>query len=125
MAHVRLLWHDDGELGRTDFEAGTVSLRRGLSQAQRRTTVLHECLHMERGPVLETLAGREELRVEKETARLLMPDIRVVGEALAWAHSLEEAAEELWVDAQVLVVRLTHLHPAERGWLKERLEDAG
>lgn len=125
LAHITLHWHDDGHKGITDFEAGTISLRRGMSWAERRTTVLHECLHVERGPVPMTLAGREELRVEKETARLLMPDIRVLGDALAWARDLAEAADELGVDQQALEVRLTYLHPAERGWLKERLEEAG
>ena len=124
LAHVTLLWHDGGEAGVTDFGAATISLRRGMTQAERRTTVLHECLHIERGPVPVGLADREELRVEKETARLLMPDIKALGDALAWAHCLEEAAEVLWVDEQILHVRLEHLHPAERGWLRQRLEES-
>lgn len=124
LAHIRLLWHDDGPAGVTDFEESTISLRRGLNQAERRSTVMHECLHVERGPVPLGLADREELRVEKEAARLLLPDIKVVGEALAWARDLAEAADELWVDEQLLRVRLQHLHPAERGWLKARLEES-
>jgi hypothetical protein len=123
LAHVRLLWHDGGECGVTDFEASTVSLRRGMTQAQRRTTVLHECLHVERGPVPVGLAGREELRVEKETVRLLMPDLGEIAEALRWSHDLHEAAEELWVDEQALRVRLAHLRPAEQAWLDLRLGD--
>ena len=123
LLHVRLLWHDGGAPGITDFEESTISLRRGLTQAQRRTTVLHECLHVERGPVPTTLAAREELRVEKETARLLLPDLRVVASALEWSRDLHEAAEELWVDEQALRVRLEHLHPAERAWLARRLAD--
>ncbi len=123
LAHVRLLWHDGGECGVTDFEASTVSLRRGMTQAQRRTTVLHECLHVERGPVPTGLAAREELRVEKETVRLLLPDLGEVAEALRWSHDLHEAADELWVDEQALRVRLAHLQPAERAWLDRRLAD--
>lgn len=122
LTHVQLVWHDDGPMGVTNFKAATISLRRGMTQAQRRTTVLHECLHVERGAPLETLAAREELRVERETARLLMPCIRTVGEALAWAHTLEEAADELWVDEKALRTRLEALHPAERAYLKRRLE---
>lgn len=125
LAHVRLLWHDGGPKGVTNFAAQTISLRRGMTQAERRSTVLHECLHVERGPVLTTLAAREELRVEKETARLLLPDVHRVGDALAWAHDLREAADELWVDEQLLRCRLEHLHPAERGYLKRRLTDDG
>ncbi|UIU47041.1 hypothetical protein [Microcystis phage MinS1] len=123
LAHIKLMRHDGGPAGVTNFVAGTISLRRDLTQAERRTTILHECLHVERGPALSTLAAREELRVERETARLLMPDVRAIGEALAWATSLEEAADELWVDTQSLRVRLRYLHPAERGWLRRRLED--
>lgn len=124
LAHVTLLWHDDGPMGLTNFKAQTISLRRGMTQAERRSTVLHECLHIERGPALSTLAAREELRVERETARLLLPCIRQVGEALAWARDLDEAADELWVDLKCLRTRLESLHPAERAYLRQRLEDA-
>lgn len=94
-----------------------------MTQAQRRSTVLHECLHVERGPVLSTLAAREELRVERETARLLLPDISDIGDALVWARDLAEAADDLWVDPQLLRCRLENLHPAERHYLHHRLED--
>lgn len=123
LAHVKLLWHDHGPMGLTNFEAQTISLRRGMTQAERRTTILHECLHIERGAPLETLAAREELRVERETARLLMPDIKAVGEALAWAYAVDEAAGELWVDGKVLRCRLDNLHPAERHYLRRRLSE--
>jgi hypothetical protein len=122
LRHVRLLWHDGGEAGVTDFVDATVSLRRGMTQAERRTTVLHECLHVERGPVPVTLAEREELRVEKLTARLLLPDLEVVAAALAWTRDLYEAADELWVDEQALRVRLEHLDPREHAWLAARLD---
>jgi hypothetical protein len=122
LGQVRLLWHDGGEAGVTDFVDGTVSLRRGMTQAERRTTVLHECLHVERGPVPVTLAEREELRVEKETARLLLPDLEVVAVALEWSRDLHEAAEDLWVDEQALRVRLEHLGAGERAWLEARLD---
>ncbi len=123
LAHVTLLWHDDGPAGLTDFAAQTISLRRGMTYAERRTTVLHECLHVERGPTLTTLAAREELRVEKETARLLMPCIREVGEALAWGRDLAEAADELAVDERALWVRIRYAHPTEKGYLRARLAD--
>lgn len=125
LAHVTLLWHDEGPKGVTNFGEATISLRRGMTQAERRSTVLHECLHVERGPALSTLAAREELRVEKETARLLLPDMHAVADALAWAHDLAEAAEELWVDEQLLRCRLAHLHPSERAYLKRRLDADG
>ena len=117
----RLVRHDGGERGVTLFAERKVSLRRGLTQVQRRCTILHECLHVERGPVLNGMLEAEELRVRRETARLLMPDIRVVGDSLAWAQSNEEAAHELWVTPDCLADRLGALHPVERHWLRRRL----
>lgn len=109
-------------MGLTRFAERTISLRRGMTYAERRSTVLHECLHVERGAVPMGLAAKEEERVARETARLLLPDVRAVGEALAWALTLEEAADDLAVDLDVLRTRLEHLHPAERGYLRHRLE---
>lgn len=122
LTHVTLLWHDGGPKGLTNYADQTISLRRGMTQAERRSTALHECLHIERGPVLTTMVGKEEQRVERETARILLDDIRAIGEALAWAQDLNEAAEELWVDVELLTTRLANLHPAERGYLRRRLE---
>lgn len=127
LSHITLLWHDrdhDEAYGITDFAADTISLRSDLDQAGRRSTLLHECLHVERGPALAgVLAAREELRVRREAARILLPNIRAVGEALAWAHTLEEAAGELWVDVDTLRDRLDFLHPAELHYLRARLDD--
>lgn len=123
LAHITLVWHSGGPMGRTIFGANLISLRRGMTQAERRCTVLHEALHVERGPVTAGLAAREELRVQRETARLLLPDIRIVGEAMAWAFDAAEAADELWVDEGVLRTRLAALHPSERAYLKRRLAE--
>lgn len=128
LSHVTLIRHapeHDEALGRTDFDAATISLRSDLTQAERRATVLHECLHIERGMAVGgVLAEREELRVRREAARILLPNIRAVGEALAWAHTLAEAADDLWVDVDTLRDRLEHLHPAEYHYLRGRLEHA-
>lgn len=112
--------------GITDYEARTVSLRSDLDQAGRRSTILHECLHIERGAPLDepALAAREELRVRRESARILLPDIRAVGEAMAWARTHAEAADELWVDEDTLLDRLENLHPAELHYMRKRLEHA-
>lgn len=123
--NVTLLWHDEGPMGETDFEAGTVSIRRNLTWEERRCTVLHECLHVERGPVLMSLADREELRVQKETARLLLPSIKAIGDAYAWSQGDDEgAALELGVDLDVLRTRMKYLtHPAERAYLARRFSE--
>lgn len=122
--HVLLEWHDDGPMGRTNHATDTISLRRGMTWAQRRCTVLHELLHLERGPVPIADAAREEEAVRRETARRMLPDIKPVAEAIAWASCMEECADDLGVDVAVLRYRLAHLHPAERGYLRTRLDDS-
>lgn len=101
----------------------TIHMDKRLLQAERRSAIAHELVHIERGPVPRDpwLAAREELAVEQETARRLIPLDRLV-DALVWAHDLYEAADELWVDVETLRVRLDHLHPAEKAVLKERLD---
>lgn len=125
LTHIELLWHDGGPMGETDFEAGTISLRRGMTYEERRCTVLHECLHVERGPVPLGLAEREELQVEKATARALLPSVRRIGDALAWAEGDEAiAAAELGVDVGVLRTRMKYMtHPAERAYLVRRFAE--
>lgn len=122
-----LRWHspeEDSDPGFTLFDEKAISLRDDLSWEERRCTVMHECLHAERGPALEgVLYEREELRVRRETARLMLPDVRALGEALAWAMSPEECAEELHVDVELLRDRLRWLHPSERWYLRRRLDE--
>jgi hypothetical protein len=122
-----LHWHhpdDDDRMGVTRHGAKEISLREDLTWAERRCTALHETLHAERGPAnAGVLHEREELAVRKITARLMLPDVRAIGEALAWALSPEECADELMVDAEVLRDRLRYLHPAERHYLTRRLAE--
>lgn len=124
LAHYTLHWHDVGPLGLTDFVARTVSLRRGQDQAQRRSTIMHETLHAERGPVPMGLAAKEEVKVRKESARTLLPCIVTVGDALVWAQGhVEPAAEELWVDLGTLADRLRFCTTGEREYLLRRLHE--
>lgn len=122
LAHVRLLWHDGGPAGLTHFGNATISLRRGLTQVERRCTLAHELRHVLRGPFLDVNTAKEERAVEREAARQLI-ELEQLGEALAWAHTYEEAADELWVDLPTLRARLIHLHPSERAYLTRRLAD--
>lgn len=125
LTHVTLHWAHlpDGVLGLTDFDTGTVTLAHGMNQAERRCTIAHETQHVVRGPVPAYLRAREEREVDRISARLLLPCVKQLGEVLAWAHNLFEAAEELWVDEPTLRARLESLHPAERGYLRTRLEE--
>lgn len=122
LAHVTLAWHDDGPMGTATHSTATISLRRGMTWEQRRCTVEHELQHIERGPMPAGLVAKDEERVRRDTALAMIPDIRRVGDALAWALSAEEAAHELGVDAPVLAYRLRHMSPMERAWLSARLD---
>lgn len=123
LVDVTLYWHDGHPPGWCRHSTQEVSLQRGMTQAERRSTLTHELVHLERGPAVRGYGVREEREVDKEAARRLLPDVRAVGEALAWASCLEEAADELWVDLGTLRARLEHLHPAERAYLRRRLAD--
>jgi len=109
-------------MGLTDHGAATVSLRRGMSWEERRCTLQHELIHVERGPVPGGLREKDEESVRRETAQRMIPDIRPVGDAIAWALSDEEAAEELGVDVDVLRYRLHHMSPQEKAWLASRIQ---
>lgn len=118
-----LVWHTKtlppAILGVTDGQ--DVWLDADMTQAERRCTLVHETIHIERGhrgcqpPAVEA-------SVEREAARRLIP-VQALGEALAWARSEAEAAEELWVDVATLRVRLASLNHFERGYLRRRLEE--
>lgn len=108
-------------LGQTDAATKTITLHSGLDQAGRRTTLAHELQHALRGDDGACPAG-VETRIDRCAARALMP-IGLLGDVLVWATCLDEAAEELWVDVPMLLVRLRNLSAAETAELSRRLED--
>lgn len=110
-------------MGFTHHGDQAISLRDDLTWAERRCTVQHELLHIERGPQPYGLVGKDEEAVRRETARLMLPDIKAIGEAMVWATSSEEAADELGVDVYVLRKRLRWLHPSELHYLRRRLAE--
>src|SRR3954465_6589765 len=88
-----------GVMGTTCHATSTVTLALGMSQAERRCTIAHETEHVQRGPVAPQEARREELLIGRRGARLLIPDVRDLVDALSWARGhLETAADTLWVD---------------------------
>jgi hypothetical protein len=107
-------------MGLWDESTRTVWLHRDLTSAERRSTLAHELVHAERGdvpcgdPVLDT---RQELRVESEAARRLLP-LPLLSDVLRWARDPREAAAELDVDPAMLAVRLADLTAAERARLR-------
>jgi hypothetical protein len=112
-------------MGETLFDEQVITLRRGMSQAERRSTVLHECLHAERGPVPMGLAPKEEIRVRRLAAEQLLPDIYAIADALAWADGdMPAAADELWVDLPTLRDRLRFMTCSfERKYLAARFAE--
>lgn len=125
LTEVTLEWHEGGDMGFTDFDRKVISIRRGMTQAERRCTVMHEVLHWHRGPVTVGMADHEEVQVRKETARLLLPTVKLIGDAYEWACGDDEAAaDDLWVDVHVLRDRMTWMtHPGERGYLARRFDE--
>lgn len=124
LENVTLAWHDHGPAGKTHFASQTVSLRRGMTQAERRAVLAHELQHVDRGPCQRLNVGKEELAVAKQAAYQLLPSVRAIADAyVANQGDLEATADDLWVDVATLRIRLEHMtHPAERAYMKRRLE---
>lgn len=120
LPEITLLWHDGGAKGYYDFTRQTISIRRGMTSAERRSTLQHELHHHYNGRFLRALLAKEEAACELAAARDLI-DIRKLGEAMAWASDIETVADELWVDIDLVRVRCERLHPAERAYLRQRL----
>lgn len=121
--HLRLVFADlgdDGPMGTTDGH--TITLTTGLMQDERRCVVLHELIHEERG-IPHGECPREELAIEKEVARLLLP-LEHLADGLSWTRHFHELAEHCWVMPSVLQVRLDHLHPSELHHLRTVVADA-
>lgn len=124
LTHVKLEWHDEGLPGTTRHSTATISLRRGMDQAKRRSVLAHELRHLEHGPCQRLNIGKDELAAAKEAACQLLPSVREIADAYVANHGdLVAAADELWVDVPTLRIRLEHMtHPAERAYMKRRLE---
>lgn len=121
--NVEIRRHDGGKMGRTLHAAHAISVRNDLTWASFCCTVLHEVLHLLNGPQPRGLRAKEEEWVRRQTAREMIPDVRHLGEVLAWVSNPMEAADELGVDIYVLRKRIKTLHPSERAYLERRLAE--
>jgi Zn-dependent peptidase ImmA (M78 family) len=108
-----------GELHRS-----TIALRAGTSAAQRRCTLAHELVHLERGVRdCGRWASREEQMVHAEAARRLLPAAslaRAIGD-IGSSYHLGALSEALDVDTETLRVRLLRLTDSERVAIEARL----
>jgi hypothetical protein len=93
-----------------------IALRAGTSAAQRRCTLAHEIVHLERGVGdCGPWSGREELLVHREVARRLIPIAELAGAVRALGDSavLAELAQALDVDLETARLRLDMLTAGE------------
>ncbi|MDT4915996.1 MAG: hypothetical protein QOH89_696 [Pseudonocardiales bacterium] len=105
-----------------------ILLRAGTSAAQRRCTLTHEIVHLERGiddcgPWHE----REEQQVHREVARRLIPVEALVAavRSLGPGVDLGQLAQALDVDRETARIRLDLQSLAQRAQLDAALSDAG
>jgi hypothetical protein len=123
----QLRWSEDlpwDTYGFTDYSRRRIVLRSGMTFEERRSTITHEVEHVLRGPFSRCEELREEAEVNRRCARLLLPSMQDLADALVWHDSdYEAAAEDLWVDPWTLEVRLGTLRPLERDYLQSRLAD--
>lgn len=101
-----------------------IALRAGTSSGQRRCTLTHELIHLERGildcgPWLQ----REEVHVHTEVSRRLIPlaTLAAAIRALGGADDPAALAQWLEVDSETLAMRLSGLSAIERRTLRRSL----
>ncbi|SKG53272.1 Uncharacterised protein [Mycobacteroides abscessus subsp. massiliense] len=104
------------------FKGNTIWLCKSLTQAERRSTLTHELIHVDRGIAPVIHRAREERCVDVLAARRLIP-LPALLRGLQWTNDDYELAEELWTDVHTVRVRRQTLTPAERDWLADRVED--
>lgn len=103
-------------------EVDTIVLDDRLSQAAKRSTVMHELVHralQDEGDLPPLYDARQERRCRDITARLLI-DIFDLGEALQWSEDHHEIADHLVTDVETVQDRLDpqYLTQDEAGYLR-------
>jgi uncharacterized protein DUF955 len=106
--------------GQIEFATRTITLHRSLDPAERRCTLAHELVHLERGPVLVRQTRREEQVVAAIAARRLVP-LAALTAGLRWTHDPAQLADDLGVDERTVRLRLASLTDAERATIADRL----
>jgi Zn-dependent peptidase ImmA (M78 family) len=107
--------------GEIDFETRTITLHPRLRPVERRCTLAHELVHLERGPVLIRQTNREERIVSAIAARRLV-SVGVLAAALQWSDDPRVIADELGVDERTIRIRLANLTESEQRTLRTTLE---
>ncbi len=68
-----IVWHDDEAAGYTYFDERLISLRRGMTNNEVRSTLAHEAMHAMFGPFPADQEDEEERLVEWLASRWLIP----------------------------------------------------
>jgi len=110
----------DGVVGL--WEGRIIWLCKTLSQAERRSVLTHELMHVGRGLVPLRYRAREELVVDKLAARRLI-ELPELIDALRETNDVHQLAERLWTDVHTVKVRLDDLDPIEVAEVEHALED--
>lgn len=118
LPHITVRWSPAVARGRVDGD--TITLHPLLTQAERRSTLAHELVHLERGPAPTHHQAREELVVEEIAARRLV-DLDELADAIVWhdGHAHDEMADDLWVDRAMLLARIRSLDVGERAYIEQ------
>lgn len=118
LPHITLNWSTTRVHGSTD--GCSITLHPLLTQAERRSTLTHELIHLERGPAPPHLTAREEALVEEIAARRLV-DLDDLADAIVWhdGHAHDDMADDLWVDRAMLLARIRSLTPDERAYIED------
>lgn len=123
LAHITLRWHDGGPRGWCRHSTQEISIRRGLTQAERRSALAHELEHLAGGPAVVGFVDKDEAEVSDRASRYLIPFDRLA-HALLWANDDHELAAELWVDVFTVRARLAALTSGESAALERQMLDA-
>lgn len=110
----------NGVVGYYSRKENRIYLDPALSQGQMTSTLAHEMIHAERGDYAtgnELLDLKQEVAVEKEASRRLI-NIQELLHAARSCHSLEELAEDLVVDEEMLETRISMLTEDQARQLK-------
>ena len=120
---VRVVWERLDGIHRGFTDGLTIWMDDRLSQVQRRVTVCHETIHIERGII--PADDLEEARVERLTAERLITTSHLI-DALRWHRhpSLFGLAETLWVDVDTVKCRLDAMPESERVIIQQTLAGA-
>lgn len=108
------------ENGRSDGESRIV-LHKRLKQVERRCSLEHEKVHLERGDMGKCRPGLEA-DIDRIVARRLVTFDELAA-ALAWTDQIDEVAHELWVTTKIARARIASLLPAEVAIIAELIAD--